>query len=64
MPDRLIILPGGKTGFIEVKAPGNKPRPIQKHRINQLKKIGTKAYILDTTDLNVIDRILDEIQAT
>ncbi len=29
MPDRLVLLPGGKIGFVEVKAPGKEPRPLQ-----------------------------------
>lgn len=29
MPDRLILLADGKMGFVEVKAPGQKPRPLQ-----------------------------------
>lgn len=33
VPDRLILLPDGKCGFVEVKAPGEKPRPLQKSRI-------------------------------
>ena len=28
MPDRLILLADGKMGFVEVKAPGQKPRPL------------------------------------
>ena len=32
MPDRIVILPGGKIGFVEVKAPGKKPRPLQVSR--------------------------------
>lgn len=27
MPDRSVLLPGGKMAFVEVKAPGEKPRP-------------------------------------
>ena len=29
MPDRLALLPGGRMAFVEVKAPGKKPRPLQ-----------------------------------
>ena len=25
MPDRLVLMPGGHIGFVEVKAPGEKP---------------------------------------
>ena len=29
MPDRLVLLPRGKIGFVEVKVPGKEPRPLQ-----------------------------------
>ena len=29
IPDRLVLLPGGKIGFVEVKVPGKEPRPLQ-----------------------------------
>ena len=29
MPDRMVLLPNGRIGFVEVKAPGEKPRPLQ-----------------------------------
>lgn len=29
MPDRMVLMPEGKFGFVEVKAPGKKPRPLQ-----------------------------------
>jgi hypothetical protein len=29
MPDRLVLLPNGKMAFVELKAPGKKPRPLQ-----------------------------------
>ena len=29
MPDRLVLLPGGKIGFVEGKVPGKEPRPLQ-----------------------------------
>ena len=32
MPDRLALLPGGRMAFVEVKAPGKKPRPLQEAR--------------------------------
>ena len=28
-PDRIVLLPDGKIGFVEVKAPGEKPRKLQ-----------------------------------
>jgi len=38
MPDRLVLLPGGKIGFVEVKAPGKEPRPLQVARHGLLPK--------------------------
>ena len=29
MPDRIVLMPGGHMAFVEVKAPGKKPRPLQ-----------------------------------
>lgn len=62
MPDRLVLLPKRKFGFVEVKAPGEKPRPLQIARHKLLKKLGFKVYVLD--DIEQIGGILDEIQAT
>ncbi|MGP5206444.1 VRR-NUC domain-containing protein [Corynebacterium casei] len=48
MPDRLVIFPGGKVGFIELKAPGQKVRPLQKHRLEELTGFGLYARALDS----------------
>lgn len=47
VPDRLILMPGGRAAFAEIKAPGKKPRPLQTHRINQLTELGFTTYIID-----------------
>jgi len=47
MPDRLILLPTGRIGFVEVKRKGEKPRPIQISRHKILKSLGFKVYVLD-----------------
>lgn len=59
-PDRICILPDGKIGFVEVKAPGKKPRPLQQHRHEQLQLLGQKVYVLDHP--GQIAGILDGIQ--
>lgn len=61
-PDRIVLLPDGKVGFVEVKAPGEKPRLIQYHRHKQLRQLGYKVYVLDRPEQ--IGGILDEIQST
>ena len=40
MPDRIALLPDGKFGFVEVKAPGEKPRPLQLARHKLLRQLG------------------------
>lgn len=62
MPDRIVLLPGGHLAFVEVKAPGQKPRPLQVVRIETLRRLGFKVYVLD--DEQKIGGILDEIRTT
>ena len=47
MPDRILLLPGSKMAFVEVKAPGAKPRPLQRKRHETLRSLGFKVYVLD-----------------
>ncbi len=47
IPDRMVLLPEGRLGFVEVKAPGKVPRPLQAARHAQLRKLGFKVYVLD-----------------
>ena len=62
VPDRLILLPGGKIGFIELKAPGKKMRPLQEKRKRQLESLGFLVFCLDSKE--EVEVILDAIQAT
>jgi len=60
MPDRLLLLPGGRIAFVEVKAPGKVMRPLQIKRKRQLEALGFRVYCLD--DAGQIGGILGEIQ--
>ena len=62
MPDRLILLPGGKIAFAELKAPGKKPRPLQLARHKTLTNLGVRVYVIDSAEQ--IGAILDEIQSS
>lgn len=62
MPDRLLLFPHGRFAFVEVKAPGEKPRPLQRARHDMLQKLGYRVYVLD--DVGQIGWIIDEIRAT
>jgi len=60
MPDRIVLLPGGHMGFVEVKAMGCKPRPLQEARHGLLRRLGFKVYVLD--DEQQIEKIITEIR--
>ena len=50
MPDRMVLLPEARIGFVEVKAPGAKPRPLQERRHKQLRDLGFQVSVLDDPD--------------
>ena len=59
MPDRPVLLPGGRMGFVELKAPGKKPRALQLARHRLLRRLGFKVFVID--EINQIDSVLEEI---
>ena len=59
MPDRMVLMPEGRIAFVEVKAPGEKPRPLQLARHRLLRRLGFRVYVLDSE--KQITRIIDEI---
>ena len=60
VPDRIVLLPGGKIGFVEVKALGKKPRPLQTARHKTLMKLGFRVFVIDSPEQ--IGEVLDEIE--
>jgi hypothetical protein len=50
MPDRIVLLPGGRIAFVEVKAAGKTPRALQLKRHGQLRKLGFKVFVLDSAE--------------
>ncbi|MBP3238135.1 MAG: VRR-NUC domain-containing protein [Lachnospiraceae bacterium] len=61
-PDRIVLLPDGKIGFVELKAPGKLPRQLQLHRHVQLQRLGFPVFVLD--DVDEIGGVLDAIQTS
>ena len=59
VPDRIVLFPGGRIAFVEVKAPGKTLRPLQVRRKRQLESLGFKVYVLDAAEQ--IDEILKAI---
>jgi len=62
VPDRLVLLPNALIAFVELKRKGEKLRPLQLKRKNQLKALGFSVYCID--DVKEIGGILDEIRTT
>ena len=54
VPDRLVLLPGGRAVFVECKAPGEKPRPEQLREHERLRAQGFTVIVLDSKNLEGI----------
>lgn len=57
-PDRLCLLPGGVTIWVELKSKGESPKAIQQVRFSQMAKIGHCVYVCDSKEK--VDEVLDE----
>ena len=53
VPDRLCLLPGGRTFFVECKASGKAASNAQKKEHAKLKKLGFKVFVIDYILKNV-----------
>ena len=60
VPDRIVLMPEGRIAFVEVKAPGEKPRKLQLSRHRLLRRLGFKVYVLDA--LEDIEKIISEMK--
>lgn len=48
VPDRLIVLPGARIYFVEMKRPGEVPRKLQERQMEFLQKLGFKTFVIST----------------
>ena len=48
VPDRLILMAGGRIVFVELKRPGEKPRPLQERQIRKIRKLGFRVEVIDS----------------
>lgn len=62
VPDRLVLFPGGRLVFVELKSPGKVMRPLQIKRAKQLTDLGFRVYCIDNKEM--IGGVLDEIQSS
>ncbi len=59
VPDRLVVLPEGHIGFVELKQKGKKPTKLQAKQMQRLKDLGCFVYLLD--DEKEIDSVIAAI---
>ena len=48
VPDRLILMPGGRVYFAETKDKGKKPTPRQRFIHNRLLELGLQVFVPDS----------------
>jgi hypothetical protein len=49
VPDRIVVL-GGRVAFVELKRPGEKPRPLQLDVHRRLRAAGADVRVIDTVE--------------
>lgn len=49
-PDRLFVGPGGRTLFVEFKAPGKRPRKLQLWFFSQMSELGHCVQVIDNVE--------------
>lgn len=60
-PDRICLLPGGLSVFVELKSTGKKPTKLQEYAMKKLAEMGHAVIVIDNTnDLEWLLHILDE----
>ena len=64
LPDRLILMPGGRVCFAEIKTTGKKPTALQRVTHERLRALGYRVEVVDTTERldNLIVDLLYEVQ--
>lgn len=62
VPDRLILMPGGRVYFAETKELGEKPRPRQRYVHDRLRALGFTVFVPDSK--TSVDALLREVIGT
>lgn len=60
MPDRMVLVAGGRIWFVETKAPGRKLRPLQEHIRLGLSAMGFSVRVIDTVEK--IEALMEELK--
>lgn len=55
-PDRLVLTPGGRASFVELKTKGRKPTRLQRLRHEELRTLGFEVAVVDSVE--TLDKFL------
>lgn len=58
IPDRVVLAAKGRLAFVELKAPGEKLRPIQQRRKEELEALGFMVRVIDR--YSEVDSFIEE----
>lgn len=50
VPDRIIVTPNGVVGFLELKAPGQKPTTLQIYELERLRAKHARVHWVDNVE--------------
>lgn len=59
VPDRIVLLPGGRIFFIELKAPDKKLKKLQEYRAKELRDLGFDVRVVDSKEK--VDLFIEEV---
>jgi len=59
-PDRIVLLPGGKIVFVELKKPAGQPRLLQLKRAKELEELGFKVFC-GVNSKDAVEAMLEEV---
>lgn len=45
VPDRIVVMPGGESVYVELKREGEEPTPLQWEEIRKLRTQGARVYV-------------------
>lgn len=61
VPDRIVIIPGGRIIFVELKAPGKKPTALQQVQHDRLRALGCDVRVIDSR--KGVDDLIKELSS-
>lgn len=50
VPDRIVVMPGGRVVFVELKAPGKRATTLQEREHERLRALGQDVHVIDSKE--------------